>query len=299
MNQVLVPPEAYTDTDSLRRLSQIRYQRIRDIDHCIDLSKDRRDTTRRGYWFIEQGGGFAVVNHEEFKLCPGTVMTIPANAMYRFHLLPGTDGMVFCGSELFMRSRVATGLYTTASSYQEGYYKPSAYYRYGGDAQEKKRLQLFREIAAAATRLGMGCDAAVMGYIFVLLADGALPEELGNDDLDIRTSSEYTDLVYEFQMLVEKHYRDHISIDCYCKMLAVSRVKLIDACRYLLDKTPLEILHARLLVEAKRQLLTTTKRVSEVAYTLGFEDSAYFSRFFKNQTHESPRDFRRAHSQTD
>ena len=41
------------------------------------------------------------------------------------------------------------------------------------------------------------------------------------------------------------------------------------------------MLHERLLAEARRQLSYTDRTISTIAYDLGFEDPAYFSRFFR------------------
>jgi AraC family transcriptional activator of pobA len=54
----------------------------------------------------------------------------------------------------------------------------------------------------------------------------------------------------------------------------------------------MDLVHLRLLVEAERQLRYTTMSISQIAYYLGFEDPAYFSRFFSRLTKESPRVFR-------
>jgi AraC family transcriptional regulator, transcriptional activator of pobA len=52
--------------------------------------------------------------------------------------------------------------------------------------------------------------------------------------------------------------------------------------------------HARILLEAQRQLRYTSAPVSEIAYALGFEDPAYFTRFFSQRTGQAPRAFRLA-----
>jgi len=46
-----------------------------------------------------------------------------------------------------------------------------------------------------------------------------------------------------------------------------------------------------LIVEAKRELYTKDLSVKEIAFKLGFEDPAYFSRFFKKETSRSPKEF--------
>src|SRR5690606_20417040 len=141
-------------------------------------------------------------------------------------------------------------------------------------------------------RFGLGCDAAVMGYIFVLLTEDTIPNKIAGQQPQSRLESSDTHLVYRFQILVEKHYRKHYPIEDYCRMLGVTRAKLIDTCKQVSKLTPLEIVHRRLVMEAKRDLLNTAKTINEIAFDLGFADSAYFSRFFTTQTGVSPVQFR-------
>ena len=54
----------------------------------------------------------------------------------------------------------------------------------------------------------------------------------------------------------------------------------------------MQLVHARIVLEAKRQLRYTSVAVSEIAYALGFDDPAYFTRFFSRRTGLSPRAFR-------
>jgi AraC family transcriptional activator of pobA len=49
-----------------------------------------------------------------------------------------------------------------------------------------------------------------------------------------------------------------------------------------------------MLIEAERQLRYTGMSITQIAYYLGFEDPAYFSRFFTKGMGASPRSFRRS-----
>jgi AraC family transcriptional activator of pobA len=53
------------------------------------------------------------------------------------------------------------------------------------------------------------------------------------------------------------------------------------------------LLHARLVREASRRLVHIAAPVSSIAFELGFDDPAYFCRFFKRHAGASPRDYRR------
>ena len=101
------------------------------------------------------------------------------------------------------------------------------------------------------------------------------------------------DLVARFREQVERHFREHTGIGEYATLLQTSETRLLRACLAATGDSPLELVHLRLLVEAERQLRYTSMSVTQVAYYLGFEDPAYFSRFFSRRMGVSPRAFRR------
>lgn len=95
-----------------------------------------------------------------------------------------------------------------------------------------------------------------------------------------------------FMQLLEQHYREHWPIKRYASTLGVSAPHLNALCRRLCHQSALQVIHQRLLLEAKRSLVYTTMTVGQVADNLGFSEQAYFSRFFKRHTKTSPRAFR-------
>lgn len=74
--------------------------------------------------------------------------------------------------------------------------------------------------------------------------------------------------------------------------LSVSQRYLSDTLKKETGKTTTEHLHLHLIDEAKNILLQPNKTVSEVAYELGFEYPAYFSRLFKKKEGISPSEYR-------
>lgn len=95
-----------------------------------------------------------------------------------------------------------------------------------------------------------------------------------------------------FQALIEARYRQQPSVERFAEQLGMSSAHLNALCRRLADRSALQLLHERLLLEAKRQLTYTNMTISQVADSLGFSEPAYFTRFFKRNTGLSPRDFR-------
>lgn len=61
----------------------------------------------------------------------------------------------------------------------------------------------------------------------------------------------------------------------------------------------LELVHERLTREACRRLIYIAAPAARLAAELGFEDPAYFSRFFKRRMGVSPQSYRAAHGGED
>ena len=92
------------------------------------------------------------------------------------------------------------------------------------------------------------------------------------------------DLIRQYNMLVEKKFKEEHEVQFYASELNKSPKTLSNLFARLNHKSPLKIIHDRLIIEAKRLMFYTDKSSKEVAYELGFEDAAHFSHFFKKNT---------------
>lgn len=98
----------------------------------------------------------------------------------------------------------------------------------------------------------------------------------------------------KFAQLLEQHFTAHQSLDWYASQLDISPPHLNLLCRQVVGKTALSLVHERLILEAKRNLVYSSMSIALVADRLGFVDPAYFTRFFKREVGLSPMHFRRS-----
>lgn len=96
----------------------------------------------------------------------------------------------------------------------------------------------------------------------------------------------------EFTRLIERHFREHLPTEDYARRLGISAPHLNALCRRLGGHSALQMINQRLLLEAKRCLVYTAMTVHQISDSLGFSEPAYFSRFFKRGTGQSPKAFR-------
>lgn len=99
-------------------------------------------------------------------------------------------------------------------------------------------------------------------------------------------------LVQRFRALALKHFREQRSVAFYADTLKVTPDHLSRACRAVAGLSALELLHERVLLEARRLLAFTEMPVAEVASAVGFDDAQYFSRFFAQRVGAAPSRYR-------
>lgn len=100
------------------------------------------------------------------------------------------------------------------------------------------------------------------------------------------------ELLAAFIELVESDFCKQCSVEEYAAQLNITSAYLNTLARRFTGHTAQGVLHQRLLLEAKRQLIYTALTISQISDGLGFSEPAYFSRFFKRLTGQSPKAFR-------
>ncbi|WP_011581383.1 MULTISPECIES: helix-turn-helix domain-containing protein [Chelativorans] len=100
--------------------------------------------------------------------------------------------------------------------------------------------------------------------------------------------------MHALSALLAAHCREHRPVSFYAEKLGLSPAHLNRITRREAGASVLELAARHLLRAARRELVFTPTPVQAVAYSLGFQDPAYFNRFFKRETGMTPGAFREA-----
>jgi AraC family transcriptional activator of pobA len=95
-----------------------------------------------------------------------------------------------------------------------------------------------------------------------------------------------------FSVLLEDAYTEHHEVAWYASRMGLTPAHLNVITRAHAGKSPLQLIHERLALEAGRSLVYTTQPIAVIADTLGFSEPAHFTRFFRKMSGVSPRAFR-------
>lgn len=101
------------------------------------------------------------------------------------------------------------------------------------------------------------------------------------------------DIIREYNILVEKHFREFHQVKDYANLLFKSPKTLSNLFPKYSEKSPIMVINDRILLEAKRLLLYSNKSTDEIATELGYKDPGHFSKFFKKHEGASPTVFKK------
>jgi len=237
--------------------------------------------------FVLKGRGVVQADTRRSQYQPPAMVLMPMGSVHGFEFEPGTRGHVISVSaemlsELGKREPGVTALFG----------QPATIELRPGDLHATDLAQSVRMLAREFSRPAAADALALHGWLEVLLGN-LLRLTNGLPNPADPVVGQRQRLMARFGELVEQRFRDNPSVVDLARALNVSESRLRSVCLATAGQPPIQLLHARILLEAKRQLHYTQNPISEIAYALGFEDPAYFTRFFTRLADSSPSAFRR------
>jgi AraC family transcriptional activator of pobA len=144
---------------------------------------------------------------------------------------------------------------------------------------------------AEVTSGGRGAAIAALAHLRLVLI--AFWRHSAQDTGILRGKSSESRIVEDFRRLVELGFRQQRPVAAYAADLGLTYDRLHDICRRSLGRTPLQLIHQRILREAGLRLEKSGETIEQIALGLGFADPTRFSHFFRRHAGLPPRDFRR------
>lgn len=238
---------------------------------------------------ILDGGGEMRAESSTYAFRAPALLIVPAGVVHAFAFHKDTRGYVVTVAEtaladLSRREPSFRALFDTAL--------PVDLTRSALEAHELEEavVRLQREFTWSAPAHETATEARL---VTLLVSAVRATHEITGHPRGGGTKGPRATLVARFRQAVESNLRSGWGVNRYAKSLGVTPTQLRAACLEVTGEPPTRIVHDRLVLEAKRTLMYTSMTVTETAYDLGFNDPAYFSRFFSERVGCSPAAFRR------
>jgi AraC family transcriptional activator of pobA len=235
--------------------------------------------------YLKTGSAVVHLDGQESAMNGGEVLLIPQSYVHGFQFSCDAIGYVLTVAYPF--------LLKLAQSMEKGAVALSYPFRYvlGSHDEDLYFSTIFEafvhEYSSTAVHRNLLVET-LLATIVTLLSRRA-------QDTDAHGESSSKDNLHltKFTALIEQWYAKHYPMSRYAKELGITASHLNLLCRHITHKSSLELVHERLLLEAKRSLIYTSMTISELSYVIGFSEPGYFTRFFRRETGESPKEFRK------
>jgi AraC family transcriptional activator of pobA len=227
---------------------------------------------------IARGGGQATLEGRIHALRPMQIVNIPVGHVHGFSFDRGTQGWV-----LTVAAEMLDEVLTPAEGLRRVLAQPGVVR--GTPQMRSTMAQVFSEFAGrhfARAHLLRALSAALIGLV--------AREMAGKQSAPDAASK--ADLFRRFEALLEQHFLEHWTVSDYATALSITPTHLSRLARAATGHAASHLILDRVIREARRNLVYTNLPVSTIAYALGFDDPAYFSRLFSGATGLSPRSFR-------
>ena len=135
-------------------------------------------------------------------------------------------------------------------------------------------------------------DSEKMVHIFNLLQTSYAKYAKEQDEYLIRPMDRKTEIYQDYCDLVLKHYHEWHHVSEYADALRITLPHLCSTIKAVGERTAGDIIIEAILTDAKSQLKITTLQIKEIALSLGFDNVAFFNRFFKSHVGVTPKAYR-------
>lgn len=99
-------------------------------------------------------------------------------------------------------------------------------------------------------------------------------------------------LFLQFKSLVEQKYIQSRNADFYANKMGISYKHLNSICKEIINSTAKQFIDAFIVLEAKRRLVNSSVKSTELAFNMGFEEPTNFVKYFKKKTGLTPNKFK-------
>ncbi len=241
------------------------------------------------FW-IQKGEAVHATNFIEYIVHPQSIIFVPAGLTHKMVLNDNTAGYTYLFNDTFFRLNEYNETLLNSGIFNN----PDFYTIVKVDKEENTRFASLTDfmMKTKADESNPHRNDILLHLLVVFLLEAKRLHE--NQYKQEKTTFEENphSLIIEFKKLIETHFRTAKDVSFYADQLNIRVASLNDNVKKITGITSGELIRYRIIDEAKKLLYTSDKNAKEIAFELGFEDPAYFSRFFKKYTNSTLSDFR-------
>jgi AraC family transcriptional regulator, transcriptional activator of pobA len=250
-----------------------------------DLSLETDFPHRHNFFMVclvISGHGIHVIDFEKIDIKPDRLFFVKPEQVHFWQVQPSSRLAIIQFSVDFLTQLFTLNNIPSIQSASASYIDLNA-------EEANKLFDIFQNIEEENKLNNHNSGKIIQAQIFILLAE--IERFLKPESIHKRKGNK-SEIIENFKKLLNQNYKEITSVSEYSSLLNITPNYLNIVIKEATGYTANELMHQRILLEAKRQLININTDITQIAFDLGFKDASYFSRFFKKATGFSPTDFR-------
>lgn len=241
------------------------------------------------FW-IESGEAIHATEFVEYSLKQDTILFVPPGLKHRMYIDKSVGGIYILFNEDFIQ-------------YNRKNHVPLTEYRLFNNPDFKslitvipERRRKLRNITELILDEIQNTDDysgdIVLNLLHLFLLESRRIFDQQNQAPKEESDSTPDTTIIKFKQLIEENYTTQKNVTPYAEMLNMNPSCLNELTKRTTGITAGELIRNRVIGEIKKLLYSSSLSGKEIAFDLGFDDPAYFSRFFRKYTGLTLKEFR-------
>lgn len=268
--------ESKTDTS----VQTFRFEMTK-LNHTVDNVDFVVEPHRHDYYhmmYITNGVGEHSIDFKTFEIKPNAIFFVSPGQVHALRVSPDVEGYVISfNKDFFHLNNTQTRL-----DFPFFHSISNAPVVYLSSDKEPKISQTWDDLYEEY-QLSHSSTVKMLKALFEVLLI-RISRVYTQQPIHQETTVYLTTQLRTLESLIDTHFKTQKLLSDYANLMHVTPKHLNSICKKGLNKTVTNLIHERLLIEAKRLLLFTTNSITDITFELGFTDKSYFMRFFKKHT---------------
>lgn len=241
------------------------------------------------FW-IESGEAIHATEFVEYSLTADTILFVPPGLKHRMYIDKSVGGTYMLFNEEFIQ-------------FNRLNIQPLKNYRLFNNPEFKSLITVSpdqKEKLENITKLIFNelknrdeySQEIVLNLLHLFLLESRRIFDLQNQAPKEEADTTPDTTIIKFKQLIEENFAREKNVSPYAEMLNMNPSCLNELSKRVTGITAGELIRNRVIEETKKLLYSSRMSGKEIAYELGFDDPAYFSRFFKKYTGTTLKEFR-------
>ncbi|PRZ24206.1 helix-turn-helix domain-containing protein [Flavobacterium granuli] len=238
-------------------------------------------------FFVDSGSGLHDIDFMQYKVSDNQIYFIRPGQLHNWSLKEGTSGFQLMLSEEVIQvfSNLSPFPFFQLASPSCLSLHTKEFDEYRKQLQEIEKLLPYKDLLTKEI-------VVLRLHLLLKLLQKDYVAHFPDNEVIVRPEK----IVQKFIDLIEIHFHEESSVRFYAQQLNITPNYLNILSQKYLKTAAGDFIKDRIMLEAKRLLISTSLSMKEIAYQLGFNDNGYFSKAFRKHTGKAPSDFRESYN---